>query len=133
MLIFLVPASMSIFGISDLDIYGYLATIATYGFLLVYLLIAIAAPVYLSRKRKLSLGNLIISCVAVIFMLIPIIGSLYPVPAFPYNVFPYLFLMYLAVGAGFLWILRQRSPQTIDSMQQDLEAVESRFSTPEPD
>lgn len=129
MLIFLVPASMSMFGISELDIYGYLATIATYGFLLVYLLIAVAAPIYLSRKRRLSLGNLAVAIVAVIFMLIPIIGSLYPVPAFPYNVFPYLFLMYLAVGAGFLWLLRQRSPQTIDSMQRDLEAVERKFST----
>lgn len=132
MLIFLVPASMSMFGISDLDIYGYIGTIATYGFLLVYLLIAIAAPVYLSRKKRLNLGNLAISGVAVIFMLIPIIGSLYPVPAFPFNVFPYLFLMYLAVGTGLFWILRQRSPQTIHSMQQDLEAVESRFSTLEP-
>lgn len=128
MLIFLVPASMSMFGISDLDIYGYIGTIATYGFLLVYVLIAIAAPVYLSRKRRLTPGNLVISGVAVIFMLIPIIGSLYPVPAFPFNIFPYLFLMYLAVVTGLFWILRQRSPQTIDGMQQDLEAVESRFS-----
>lgn len=129
MLIFLVPASMSMFKISELDIYGYLATIATYGFLLVYVLIAVAAPIYLSRKRRLSLANLAIACTAVIFMTIPIIGSVYPVPAFPYNVFPYLFLMYLAVGAGFFWVLRQRSPQIIDSIQQDLEAIESKFST----
>lgn len=129
MLIFLVPASMSMFKISALDIYGYLATIATYGFLLVYVLIAVAAPIYLARKRRLSLANLAIACTAVIFMVIPVIGSVYPVPAFPYNVFPYLFLMYLAVGAGFFWVLRQRSPQTIDSMQQDLEAVDSKFST----
>lgn len=129
MLIFLVPASMSMFKISELDIYGYLATIATYGFLLVYVLVAVAAPIYLSRKRRLSLANLAIACTAVIFMVIPVIGSVYPVPAFPYNVFPYLFLMYLAVGAGFFWVLRQRSPQIIDSMQQDLEAVDSKFST----
>ena len=96
---------------------------------LVYVLIAVAAPIYLSRKRRLSLANLAIACTAVIFMVIPVIGSVYPVPAFPYNVFPYLFLMYLAVGAGFFWVLRQRSPQIIDSMQQDLEAAESKFST----
>ncbi len=133
MLIFLVPASMSLFGVSDLDIYGYLATIATYAFLLVYVMVAVAAPIYLSRKRKLRSGNLAIAVVAVIFLLIPVIGSVYPVPAFPYNVFPYLFLMYLAVGGVFLWMLRQRSPQTFDNMERDIEVIEKRFSTPEID
>jgi hypothetical protein len=41
--------------------------------------------------------------------------------------------MYLAVGGVFLWMLRQRSPQTFDNMERDIEVIEKRFSTPEID
>ena len=128
---FLVPASISLFGIRDLDIYGYLGSIGAYGFLLVYIMVSVAAPVYLHRKGKLRPANVVIAALAVLFMLIPVFGSLYPVPPFPYNVFPYLFLMYLVVGGGWFLILSLRSPQTIEHMERDLEAVHSRFSDTE--
>lgn len=98
--VFLVPASMSLFGLKILDIYGYLGTIATYGFLLAYILISIAAPVYLYRMQALNIFDIAIAAIAIIFMLIPVVGSVYPVPAVLFNVFTYLFLMYLVVGTG---------------------------------
>lgn len=130
LLAFLVPASISLFGIPDLEIYGYLGSIGAYGFLLVYILISVAAPVYLYRKGKLRPGNIVIAVLAVLFMLVPVVGSVYPVPPFPYNVFPYLFLMYLVVGGGWFLMLRLRSPQTIEDMERDLEAGYSRFNDP---
>lgn len=131
LLTFLVPASISLFGISDLDIYAYLGTLGAYGFLLVYILISVAAPVYLYRKGRLSPSNIAIAVLAILFMLLPVVGSVYPVPAFPYNVFPYLFLLYLIIGAGWFLMLRRRSPQTISDMERDLEAVHSRFNEAE--
>ena len=126
--VFLVPASMSLFGLKILDIYGYLGTIATYGFLLAYILISIAAPIYLYRMQALSIFDIAIAAIAIIFMLIPVVGSVYPVPAAPFNVFPYLFLMYLVVGGGWFLMLRLHSPEIIENMEQELEEIHTKFS-----
>ncbi len=132
---FLVPASMSMFGLKILDILAYLGTIATYGFLLAYILVSIAAPVYLSKIRQLRPLDLAIAVVAVVFMIIPVVGStglpgseLFSVPTAPYNVFPFLFLMYLVVGGGWFLMLRLHSPEVIEDMERDIEAIHTKFS-----
>ena len=69
-------------------------------------------------------------------MIIPVIGStgipgkdsIFPVPDPPYNVFPYLFLMYLVVGGGWFLMLRLHSPEIIEDMERDIEAVHPKFS-----
>lgn len=129
-LVFLVPATMSLFGIQGVDVFGYLGSIATYGFLLVYILISVAAPVYLHRLGKLRPANVVIAALAILFMLIPVVGSVYPVPPAPYNVFPYLFLVYLVVGGGWFMILRSRSSKIIQDIERDIEAVHKKFSGP---
>jgi amino acid transporter len=121
--VFLVPASMSLFGLKILDIYGYLGTLATYGFLLAYILISIATPIYLYRLQALRLFDIAIAAIAIIFLMIPVVGSVYPVPPAPFNVFPYLFLMYLVVGGGWFLMLRLHSPEIIENIQQELSEV----------
>lgn len=113
--VFLVPASMSLFGLKLLDIYGYLGTLATYGFLLAYILISIATPVYLYRLQALRIFDIAIAAIAIIFLMIPVVGSVYPVPPAPFNVFPYLFLMYLVVGGGWFLMLRLHSPEILEN------------------
>lgn len=126
--VFLVPASMSLFGLKILDVYGYLGTIATYGFLVTYILISIAAPMYLYREGILKAVDVAIAIVAVVFMLVPVVGSIYPVPASPFNVFPYLFLMYLVVGGGWFLMLRLHSPEIIENMELELEKIHTKFN-----
>jgi hypothetical protein len=41
-------------------------------------------------------------------------ANVYPVPAFPLNVIPYLFLVTLAVALGWYFRLKQRSPEVIE-------------------
>ena len=133
---FLAPASVILFGVKVLDAYGYFGTIATYGFLVAYILISIAAPIYLHREDQLRLPDVVCSVLGVAFMIIPVLGSiglpgndsLFPIPAVPYNVFPYLFLLYLAVGVGWFVILRLRSPEIIQEMESDIEISHTRFS-----
>ena len=130
-LTFLIPLGLQVAGISITDGYAYLGTIATFGFLLVYILVAIAAPVYLYRLGQLQTRHVVISVIAVLFMLVPIAGSLYPIPPPPFNLLPYLFLLLLLLGAAWLAVLWQRSPQVIDEIGQDLGTVGSQFgSTP---
>lgn len=126
--VFLVPASMSLFGLKILDVYGYLGTIATYGFLVTYILISVAAPMYLYREGILKFMDVAIAIIAVAFMLIPVVGSVYPIPASPFNVFPYLFLMYLVVGGGWFLMLRLHSPEIIENMEVELEKIHTKFN-----
>jgi amino acid transporter len=118
--------TMSLFGVKDLDIYGYLGTMSTYGFLVAYLLVSIAAPVYLSRIGKLRPHHIVTSLLAGLFMLIPIAGSFYPVPAFPYNIFPYLFLLYLGAGGVLIFTMRHRSLQITKNIDRDFDALRNR-------
>ena len=139
LIVFLIPTVSTMFGVKPLDNYAYAGTIATYGFLVAYILISIAAPIYLARRGELHLSNVLVSVLAILFMLIPTLGSfgiagntvlsqIFPIPAAPYNIFPYLFLLYLALGAGWFATVRARSPEIIQQMEDDIEASHTRFS-----
>ncbi|MBD1840003.1 APC family permease [Coleofasciculus sp. FACHB-64] len=137
LIVFLVPASMSLFHVKLFDSMGYLGAICSYGFLTVYTLISIAAPVYLHKIRKLRLHHVVFSVLAVGFMMIPVLGSvgipgssLFPIPAAPYDAFPYLFLMYLMVTCGWFVIQRFRSPEIVSSMERGIEEIHAKFATP---
>ena len=54
-------------------------------------------------------------------MLFAIVGSVYPMPAYPYNILPYLFFAYMALGAGWFTLLKFRSPETLAGIQPDME------------
>jgi len=131
---FFVPAVMSMFGIKLFDCMGYLGAICSYGFLTVYILISIAAPVYLHKIRKLRLRDVGFSVAAIAFMMIPIAGSvgipgstMFPVPEAPYDAFPYLFLMYLVATCGWFVLQRLRSPELANSMEQGIDAIHAKF------
>ncbi len=133
LIMFLIPAGTALFDVKSLDLYGYFGSIASYAFLLVYMLISVAAPVYLSQLGKLRQGHVMTAVLAVLFMLVPVIGSVYPVPDAPYNLFPYLFLLLLAAGVLWYLMLRRRSPQIVANMKRDLEAVHRKFRDPKVD
>ncbi len=88
-------------GVSGLDIYGRLGSLAVYGFLTTYGLAALALPVYLMRMQTLGPGTLALSIAAIVAILLALAGTLYPVPEAPYNWMPYLYLGYLLLGL--LW------------------------------
>jgi amino acid transporter len=98
-------------------------TLGAFGFLFAYFLISIAAPVYLYRKGWLRPGHIFLSVMAVLFLLVPTVGSVYPVPAYPANIFPYLFLGYFAIGTVWFLVLFNRSPSVIEQIKQDLETT----------
>ncbi|MBD2453112.1 APC family permease [Nostoc sp. FACHB-87] len=135
LIMFLVPAGMSFLNIKLFDCMGYLGAICSYGFLTVYILISIAAPVYLYKINKLRRRDIAFSILGVGFMMIPVLGSigipgssLFPVPEAPYDAFPYLFLMYIVATSGWFIVKRRRSPQLVAGMRQGIEEIHARFS-----
>ncbi|MGD0566913.1 MAG: APC family permease [Candidatus Sulfotelmatobacter sp.] len=95
-------------GASGLDVYGWLGSLATYGFIVAYALVCVALPKYLRDQEVYRPGAQIIPWLAGIAMLLALVGNLYPVPEGPYGKLPYIYLAYLI--AGLLWFaIRGRS------------------------
>ena len=91
-------------GASGLDVYGWLGSLATYGFIVAYALVSLALPRYLlahGNVRHVGLPIRILSWLACAAMLLALVGNLYPVPEGPYGKLPYIYLVYL--GAGMIW------------------------------
>lgn len=118
---------MARYGCSPTDLLNFAGTFATYGFLVGYVIISIAAPVYLKKIGKLTPGAIVISALATLFMIVPIVGSFYPLPDPPVRYFPYIFFGYMVVGGIWLLIQRARSSGVIQKIETDLEEIGHRF------
>jgi amino acid transporter len=94
-------AILSVRGASGLDVYGWMGSLATYGFIVTYALVSVALPRYLRGHGAYRPGGQIIPWLAGCAMLLALMGNLYPVPEGPYGKLPYIYLAYLA--AGLLW------------------------------
>jgi amino acid transporter len=92
-------------GSSGLDVYGWMGSLATYGFIVTYALVCAALPRYLRDHGTFRPGAQIIPWLAFTAMLSALIGNLYPVPEGPYGKLPYIYLAYLS--AGLLWFFWQ--------------------------
>jgi len=88
-------------GSSGLDVYGWLGSLATYGFIVAYALVCMALPRYLRNHGAFRAGSQIIPWLAFTAMLLALVGNLYPVPEGPYGKLPYIYLAYLILGM--LW------------------------------
>ncbi|WP_127076746.1 APC family permease [Rhodomicrobium lacus] len=107
-------------GIGLLDVFAYLGTIATLGFLTTYILVAIAAPVFLWSRGELRFHHVLVSVLSILLLTLPVLGVLYPVPDYPLNILPYVFLGLLLIGALQFIVLRWRSPAVLEVIQKDL-------------
>jgi amino acid transporter len=85
-------------GASGLDVYGWLGSLATYGFIVAYALVCVALPRYLHSHGTYRPAARIIPWLAAIAMLLALVGNLYPVPEGPYGKLPYIYLAYLTAG-----------------------------------
>ncbi|GLK68995.1 hypothetical protein GCM10008179_26330 [Hansschlegelia plantiphila] len=61
-----------------------------------------------------------ISLVTILLLLVPLAGSLYPVPAWPFSALPYVFLGLLALGVSWFLILKARAPEQLQALEADL-------------
>jgi amino acid transporter len=106
---FAIPAILLVHDLGLLEIFNDLSTIATFGFLIAYVLISLAAPIYLNRLGELSATSIFKSLAAILFMVPPVIATVYPLPAPPGDRFPVYFVAYVVAGAA--WYLYQQ-PRT---------------------
>ncbi len=118
---------LSLNGTGDFDIYGWVGTIATLGFIVTYIIISIAAPVYLKHRGELKVQHLVISGLAVFTLGLAILGNIYPVPPAPYNILPYIFLGIWLAGVAWIAIIHKFQPNVVEDIRKDSLAINARF------
>jgi len=133
-----VPFVLVAYGTSPLSIFGYLGTLATFGYLLAYLLVSIAAPFFLARRKVLNPLPVIVTVLATAAIGYVLYKTLVPVPPGPYNTFPYIFAGWIVLGLAWYLVLKVRDPARaarLGSLQEletaDLEShIAAELTTP---
>jgi len=105
------------------DLLGWYGTIASFGFIIVYLLCSIASPALLRKTGEATPMVYAMGVLGCILMALSLVGSVYPVPPAPYLYLPYGFAAYMLVGVIWFLIVKRREPQILLSIEQDLEGV----------
>lgn len=89
---------------APLDVFNDAGLFGAMGFCCAYVLISLAAPFHLKKIGELKPVDILISAMALILLLVPIIGPFWPVPATPpTNYFPYIVGAYLVMGAVLIY------------------------------
>ena len=108
-------------GTSPLTIFDDAGTLAAFGFLFAYFMISVAAPFYLRKLGALRPRHVVIAVAAFACLLVPTIGSFYPAPPWPVNLFPYMFLAFMLLGGARLYLMHRAEPGTLAAIERDLE------------
>jgi len=113
--------SLATLPLGPLEAFGFVGTLATFGFLVVYFLICLAAPLDQFRAGTLTWRHLLVSGGGTLLMTFVIFGSVYPVPPWPQNLLPYLFVAYLVVGSAWYFRLARQNPDLLNAISSDRE------------
>jgi len=98
-------------GERGLDVYGWMGSLGTYGFIVAYGLSSLALPPYLKKHGVFRPGAQIIPWLTFFVMLLALAGNLYPVPDGAYGRLPLIFLGYLGLGLiWFFWSAKKEGP-----------------------
>lgn len=94
--------------VEAINIFNYCGTLSAFAFILIYALIAIAAPRYLRSINDHRPADYVLAACALLFLIVPAITLFYPAPPPPTNVFAYLFVAYLLAGWIFFRVSARR-------------------------
>ncbi|MDR3423633.1 MAG: APC family permease [Alphaproteobacteria bacterium] len=119
-LAFLLAFGLVASGVSVTDAMDYLGTVSSFGFLSCYILVAVGAPLYLKRRGELRAGHVASAVIAVAMLAIPLFGSLYPVPEWPLNILPYVFLTLIALCVAHLFYMKRANPGLLSAIEEEL-------------
>jgi amino acid transporter len=119
--VFLPLAGLTWAGVGALDVYGLLGTLATFGFLTAYVMVCVAAPMFLRAEGRLTMGAVTISILALLAMGVALVGSVYPAQPAPYLYLPYIYLGLLCAGLAWSLVVNARTPMFVQKLSADLD------------
>lgn len=113
--------------VGPFNTYAYLGAVLTFGIIPVYWLTNIACMRFFRRQRPQEFNvwrHAVLPVIGILLMVIPIYGSLWPVPAAPYNWFPYAVLGYIVLLAVVANVLGRRRPELLARAGEVLAGVD---------
>ncbi|MDQ6772488.1 MAG: APC family permease [Candidatus Dormibacteraeota bacterium] len=111
---------------------GYAGTVATFGFMLAYALVAIGAPLFLARLGQRWVPVAVVGTVGAVAMAFvfwsswlpqTIPGGLFPALTGVAIWLPYIFIAWIAVGLAWYFIARSRDPQVTSRIGSQFESA----------
>lgn len=112
----LLDVILLIAGTHPMDIVVWVDTYGTYGYMVAYSLVAIAGVIYTHRKGMKNTMIWICAVVAVVAMVYVFIANVWPVPAFPINVIPYLFVGTMLLAFLRFWWIKANRPEVLKNV-----------------
>ena len=112
--------------------YGFYGSILGLGMLIIYILLNVALIRYFLREHRTEFNIIrhgILPVIASLVMLLPIGGLLYPVPAYPNNLVPYIMVAWIVIGIVYLMAIVRRRPDILDAMGRAMGEEAPRPST----
>ncbi|HVN68084.1 MAG TPA: APC family permease [Candidatus Binatia bacterium] len=94
------------FGVKPIDVFNNCGTLSSFGFILIYVLIAVAAFVYSKQMGNMRAIDAGVSIVAALLLVLTAVTLFYPVPAAPQRWFGYFFVAFVAAGWGWFRLRR---------------------------
>jgi amino acid transporter len=128
----IVPLILASAGAGPEEAIGWVGTVSAFGFILSYILVAMAAPVYLHRRGERAGTVAVIGTVGALALALALYAnwipqipsnSIFPPLSAPYTFLPYIFLGWMALGIAWYALLRVRASRTIErppGTQRDL-------------
>jgi amino acid transporter len=113
------------------QVFGFLGTVITVGLIVMYGMANIGLVAYVRREHPgdFSLWRHGIIPILGTLLLVPVLWvTFWPVPAFPFNIVPYIFIVWMLVGFGFMKWIERRNPRALPQAAALLASVqEERF------
>ena len=96
-------------------------TLCTFGFVIVYLGVALTSSVDVFKAGILKPFHVVSTIIGGALMVFVIYSSIFPWPAAPCQYLPQIFLAYVAIGLAWFLVLKFKSPQVLTSIANDME------------
>jgi amino acid transporter len=97
------------FGVLPVDVFNNCGTLSSFGFIVIYLMISIAAGLYVKKLGVMTFKDVAISGIAVVLLVLPAVWLVLSNPAPPQKWFPIYFVVFLLCGWGwFAWNASRR-------------------------
>ncbi len=114
--------------VGPFNAYAYLGSLLTLAIIPVYILTNAACLRYfatVAKARQRPLQHVVLPILGMLVMLIPIYGLVWPIPDAPYNLFPYLVLLAIAVSGAVAWTIGKQRPEALARAGAVLAAAET--------
>ncbi|MCR3761307.1 APC family permease [Clostridium felsineum] len=87
-----------LFNKDGIEAFNYLATIGSLAIIVSYIFTSIGAIVFFKRTKEINNLSIVMPILSIITLLYVLYANIYPIPAFPTNIFPYIVLAWLILG-----------------------------------